>query len=607
MNRFFLSFALCLAVACGRLPDCTDIIPQPVKVAMKSGFYKVDSTAFAASPEDYITVIVDSLSEIKEEGYEIRISPSGRVVRASEERGVFYAVQTLSQMVCAQGIPCADIEDSPRFPYRGIHIDVSRHFFPKEEIFRIIHEMARYKFNCLHLHLTDNGGWRLQLDRYPELTSKGAFRTQADWRKWWDNKDRKYLDEGTAGAYGGYYTKDDIREILSCAEKNHIAVIPEIEFPAHSDAVFVSHPELCCAGRPYVDGEFCAGNPAVYEFYFNVLDEVMELFPSEYIHIGADEARKNSWKVCPACNALMEREGIADYEDLQCYMIEKVEAYLASKGRKLAGWDEVTRNNLEKGALVYSYRGQNYTSESANKGQNVVFTPGAALYFDWYQDTPDTQPVAMIGYTPLRKVYEMEPLAVDPLVALRNEEFILGKKLDGGVDFIKPENASNLVGVQGCAWSEFINDSQHLEYMIFPRALAISELGWTRPDLKDWASFRRRVNVHVRNLHRRGINAYPLSDRIDITSVANGDGTSTVTLDHEKENLCIRYTVDGTEPAVCSAVYNGPFRVAGDAEVRAAVFTGDRMTGPLASARVSADSSLCEYYPYVEPEHWKVK
>ena len=601
---------ICAIIASTSLCGCDptpreelSIVPRPCQVTRTRGYFSVDSASFASDPAMYADFASDC--GIPSEGYVLDVSRKGIKVTSSDSLGAFYALQTLRQMVCSEGVPCSKITDSPRFHYRGIHLDVSRHFFPKEEVFKILDEMAFYKMNYFHLHLTDNGGWRIKLDRYPELTAKGSYRTQKNWVEWWDKHDKRYLDEGTPGAYGGYYTKDDICAILEYARRNNIEVIPEIEFPAHSDAVFISHPELCCEGRAYSSGEFCAGNPLTYEFIENVLDEIIELFPSEYVNIGGDEARKVQWRKCPKCQALMRQEGIEDYDLLQCYMIDRVEDYLRSRGRKMCGWDEISRNELDSTSVVYSYRGQEYVSNAANKGQKVVFTPGAALYFDWYQDTPQTQPRAMVGYSPVKKVYLMEPLADTPEKALANEELILGRKIDTPVEWIRGEEAArNLIGVQGCAWSEFIDDCAHLEYMVFPRLLAVSELGWTPSSRRDWDSFKQRMNAHVKDLRSRNINCYTLSDRVDISSVASGDG-ALVTLECEKYPSEVRYTTDGTDPTSESPLYRSPIAVEAPALVKASRFVDGVPVG-IDSLSVRTDSSAVEYYPYVEPDHWKI-
>lgn len=247
-----------------------------------------------------------------------------------------------------------------------MHLDVSRHFFPKEQIFKILDEMAYYKLNKFHFHLCDNGGWRIQIDKYPLLTKLGSHRMEIEWLKWWDFGDKHYVPEDTPGAYGGYYTKEDIRQIVSYAAGRHIDVIPEIEFPAHSDEVFVGYPEFCCTGRPYTTGEFCVGNPATLRFAEDVLTEIMELFPSKYIHIGGDEARKVAWKSCPKCQHLAREVG--GFEEVQCYMIEHLELFLAEHGRVMMGWDEILKNSLRSSSVPISYRGQRGGIEELTAG-----------------------------------------------------------------------------------------------------------------------------------------------------------------------------------------------------------------------------------------------
>lgn len=592
----------CVLSCCSPEPKALTVVPQPSQLSLHGGWYSVDSAAFRRDPSAFITLVTDS--SIPAEGYRLEVDRRGISVASSDERGAFYAQQTLLQMLSCKGIPCGSISDAPRFPYRGLMVDVSRHFFPKEELFRLLDVMAAYKMNYFHLHLTDNGGWRIRLNRYPELTRKGAFRTEKSWIEWWDKQDKRYLDEGTPGAYGGYFTKDELCQIVAYAAERHIEVIPEVEFPAHSDAVFASHPELCCQGKTYSSGEYCAGNPKTYEFFFNVLDEIIEVFPSRYIHIGGDEARKKEWPKCPKCRALMQREGISDYDELQCYMVDKVEDYLRSRGKVMCGWDELTKNELDPEAIVYSYRGQEYTSKAANKGQNVIFTPGAALYFDWYQDTPQTQPRAMVGYSPIRKTYLMDPVADSPAKALANEQYILGCKLEQEIEWIKGEQAaSRVLGVQGCAWSEFIDDSPHLEYMVLPRLLAVAEMGWSPASCRDWEDFKRRLSVHVPALRAAGLNCYPLSDRVDISSSIE-EGKALVSFECEKYSSELRYTLDGSTPNSSSALYTAPFELSGPALVKVSRFE-DGVPAGTDSLFVGTREPVVEYYPYVEPDHWK--
>ena len=388
---------MALSGCCSHEAIRVNLIPRPAEMEVLSGYFQPGNTTV----DDFTTVVVDNsrMDALGREGYELTVDRSSVRLTAATQTGIFYGKRTLEQLMTDKGIPCVRVSDRPRFAYRGMHMDVSRHFFPKSQVLKMLDEMARYKLNVFHFHLTDNGGWRIRIDKYPRLTAEGAFRTQRDWYAWWDRNDRRYLPEGTPGAYGGYFTKEDIREIVTYAAERHITVIPEIEFPAHSDAVFIGYPELCCTGKPYTTGEFCVGNEQVYTFMEDVLTEVMELFPSKYIHIGGDEARKVAWATCPKCQALIERERLDGIQGLQPYMIARIQDFLASKGRVMVGWDEILHNELHSETLVMSYRGQKGAIEAANRGNYAVMTPGEVLYFDWYQADPSTQPVSYTHLT----------------------------------------------------------------------------------------------------------------------------------------------------------------------------------------------------------------
>ena len=396
-------------------------------------------------------------------------------------------------------------------------------------------------------------------DKYPKLTTDVAFRTESDWQKWWDGKDRKYLPEGTPGAYGGYFTKEDIREIVDYATARHINIIPEIEFPGHSDEVFVAYPELSCAGKPYTTGDFCIGNEKSFTFMEDVLSEVIELFPSEYIHIGGDEAGKGAWKTCPKCQGLMRRNGMKDVDELQSYMIHRAEKFLISKGRKLIGWDEILEGGLAPEATVMSWRGEEGGIKSARMGHDVVMTPGGYMYFDFYQADPKTQPYAIGGYTPIKRAYSYNPVPVDSLTA---------------------EESKHILGVQANTWTEYIKDEKHLEYMMFPRALAVAEIGWTPQEDRSWEDFKPRMNANIPVLQRMGINTFTLSDEIETTmEVDTLRREIKVMLDAEKYPAEIRYTTDGSIPAASSRVYNGPIVVKDSADIKAAIFRDGQLQG----------------------------
>ncbi|MCI7707760.1 MAG: family 20 glycosylhydrolase [Bacteroidales bacterium] len=546
------------------------LIPEPFEMTQSNGMFKVSQAMLvgAGSASNKVNFRVDpNATDIPDEGYQLEIDKAGVRLVAKTETGLFYGKQTLLQLLTPNGLPYVKINDHPRFPYRGLHLDVSRHFFNKEEVKKLMNVMSYYKLNTLHLHLTDAGGWRLQIDKYPKLTQEGAFRTQSDWREWWDNgKDRQYLKEGTEGAYGGYYTKDDIRDMLAYAAEKHITIIPEIEFPAHSDEVFVAYPELCCAGKSHTSGDFCIGNPKTFEFMENVLTEVIELFPSEYIHIGGDEAGKNTWKTCPKCQALMKKEKLANVDELQSYMIRKAEEFLNSKGRRLIGWDEILEGGLAPEATVMSWRGEAAGFKSARMGHDVIMTPGSYMYFDFYQADPRYQPVAIGGYTPIRKVYNYNPIPQDSLTA---------------------EEAKHFLGVQANTWTEYIPTPEHLEYMMFPRALAVAEIGWTPQEKRDWQDFKPRVNAHIPVLQRMGLNPFPLSNELEFDMVVDTiQKEIRVTMDAEKYPAEIHYTTDGSTPTASSPIYQEPIVVKDSAKIVAGIFVNGQLQDRVSEQRV---------------------
>lgn len=558
-----------LAIACSfLLAACSpketaqvNLIPKPVHLEVAGGYFKVD-TNLIMNPGQSGTIrysIDEAAKDKNPEGYELKVTDKGIDLRAASEAGLFYGKQTLLQLVTPEGIPFVSIQDAPRFPYRGVHMDVSRHFFPKEEVLKLLDVMAFYKLNVLHFHLTDNGGWRIQLDKYPKLTTHGAFRTESDWRKWWDGKDRKYLLEGTPEAYGGYYTKDDIREIVAYAAARHIDILPEVEFPGHSDEVFAAYPELTCSGKPYQSSDFCIGNEQSFTFMEDVLTEVIELFPWKYIHIGGDEAEKAGWKKCPKCQALMKQKGMKHVDELQSYMIHRAEEFLISKGRKMIGWDEILQGGLAPEATVMSWRGEDGGIKAARMGHDVIMTPGNYMYFDFYQADPKTQPYAIGGYTPVKRVYSYNPVPVDSLTA---------------------EEQAHILGVQANTWSEYIPTSEHLEYMMFPRVLALAEIAWTPQEDRTWEDFKPRMNAHIPVLQKKGIHTFTLSDEIEATmQVDTVKKEITVILDAEKYPVEIRYTTDGSLPTASSSLYTAPIVVKDSADIQAAIFLNGQLQG----------------------------
>ena len=471
--------------ACRRSVGEMILVPMPQEATFTGGYFETDSARFVERAGDgYVACRIDpSAPEIRPEGYRLKVTRRGIDLTALDSAGLFYGRQTLCLLATAQGIPCVEIIDNPCFGYRGIHLDVSRHFFPVETIFRLLDEMARYKLNKFHFHLADNGGWRIRIDAYPLLTRLGAFRTESDWLEWWSYGDRHYVPEDTPGAYGGYYTKEEIRRIVAYAAERFIEVIPEIEFPGHSDEVFAAYPELCCSGRAYTSGEFCVGNPLSLKFMDEVLTEVLELFPSKYIHIGGDECPTVMWEKCPHCKARMKAEGLRRPRQLQNYATARVEKFLNARGRRLIGWDEILEGDVTPTATIMSWRGAKGGIEAARQGNHAIMAPTTNCYLDYYQ-TRDTarEPLAIGGYLPVEKVYELDPY-----------------------EQLTPAEQVCILGVQANLWTEYIATWPHAEYMLLPRLSALAEVGWSL-DRKDYAGYLHRVRRLARIYDACGYN-----------------------------------------------------------------------------------------------------
>lgn len=392
----------------------------------------------------------------------------------------------------AWSVQATAIQDSPRFEYRGLMLDVSRHFRSKEFVKKQIDALAYYKLNRLHLHLTDAAGWRIEIKKYPLLTELAAWRPEANWKRWWNEGGRKYCRFDAPGASGGYYTQDDIRELVNYARERHITIIPEIEMPAHSEEVLTAYPELSCSGEPYKNADFCVGNEKTFTFLEDVLTEVMELFPSQYIHVGGDEAGKAAWKTCPKCQKRMKDEQLDNVDELQSYLIHRVEVFLNAHGRKLLGWDEILQGGLAPNATVMSWRGEQGGIDAVKSGHQAIMTPGSHCYIDSYQDAPYSQPEAIGGYLPLEKVYSYNPIPAS----------------------LTPDEAKLIYGVQANLWAEYIQTDEHCEYMIYPRILALAEVAWSAPERKSWTDFRPRALKAVGYLQSKGYHPFDLKKEI---------------------------------------------------------------------------------------------
>jgi hexosaminidase len=440
------------------------------------------STVFGTPARAVVLWIDPSLEKSAgKEGYRLEVLPMASVqITAASPAGLFYAGQTLRQLLLPAKVrpgehpgpvtwrfPCCKIEDKPRFPWRGLLLDEGRHFFGKEYVKHCIDLLAAHKMNTLHWHLTEDQGWRIEIKKYPKLTEIGAWREQT---------------EGDGKRYGGFYTQDQIREVVAYAAKRHVTVVPEIEMPGHSLAALTAYPQFSCTGGPFkvrtkwgVEQDvYCAGNDATFAFLFDVLDEVTGLFPSTFIHIGGDECPKARWKSCPKCQARIKAEGLKDEHELQSYFIRRIEEHLASKGRRLIGWDEILEGGLPPKATVMSWRGMKGAAAASKSGHDYVATPNTHCYLN--------RPATMIS---LEKVYSFEPIPKDLAAASRG----------------------HCLGVQGNMWTEHTPTSADVDRLLWPRLCAVAEVGWTPKDGRNEADFLARMGVHASRLKALGVRA----------------------------------------------------------------------------------------------------
>ena len=498
-----------------------NVIPEPRKVYLKDGYFKIQNkiilhtnVSSATSYEQliYLKSKLNKLAGVKavlyknepisnyvilnlyQDGdsadYYIDVDNNGIRISSAAELGLFYGMQTVIQLISTAKdgkIQSQHISDSPKFLWRGMHLDCSRHFFNVTEVKEYLDLMAMYKMNVFHWHLTDDQGWRIEIKKYPELTQIGAYRSGSMVGRYSDHN----ID---TIRYGGFYTQKDIKEIVKYAQNLHITIVPEIEMPGHSMALLASHPELSCNGGHYevakqwgvFEDVLCAGNDSVFSFMENVLDEVMELFPGDYIHIGGDECPKVRWDSCELCQKRIKDEGLKDAHELQSYFINRIDAYVNSKGRKIIGWDEILEGKkLSSTAAVMSWRGEKGGVEAANAGHYVVMTPGNPCYFDHYQvkDTKN-EPIAIGGYNPLDSVYFYKVIPRD----------------------LNPESTKFIMGAQANLWSEYFPNFQQVEYMMMPRMMALSEVLWSYPQQRNYSDFISRMKAQRGMLDKLKVN-----------------------------------------------------------------------------------------------------
>lgn len=493
------------------------------------------------------------------EGYNLSVNSTGIVMRAADAHGIFYAAQTLNQLLPVTAnkalktvyVPAVEITDKPRFEWRGLMLDVGRYFYSVDFIKKYIDYLAIHKMNTFHWHLTEDHGWRIEIKKYPRLTQVGAWRagTQFD----------RHPTQVDKNPHGGYYTQDQIREVVAYAKDRYVNVVPEIEMPGHTLAALVAYPELSCTGGPFKmpvnwgiqKDIYCAGNEQTFKFLEDVLTEVAALFPSPVIHIGGDEAPKDRWKVCPKCQARIKSEGLKDEHELQSYFIKRIENFLLTKNKRIIGWDEILEGGLAPNAAVMSWRGIKGGIAAAKEHHDVVMSPTNYMYFDYYQGEPYLEPVAIGGLLTLEKVYSYEPVP----------------------DELTASEAKYIKGVQGNVWGEYIHAPEKAEYMTYPRAAALAEVGWTAPYLKNWENFKRRMETQYKRYDALNINYSATAYNVWVTSSVDSlKGTATVTLKTQGHHPQIKYTLDGSEPTAASLNYGKPLNVSLPVTVRAASF-----------------------------------
>ena len=502
------------------------------------------------------------------EGYQLKVTDANVVISGPTEAGVFYGIQTLRKSIpVVQGmdiaLPAVEISDYPRFSYRGAHLDVSRHFFPVDSVKRFIDMLALHNINRFHWHISDDQGWRIEIKSRPELTEIGSKRTETVI----GHNTGKYDGQ----PYGGFYTQEEAKEIVAYAADRHITVIPEIDMPGHMQAALTAYPELGCTGGPYEvwkiwgisDDVLCAGNDETLKFIDDVLGEIIEIFPSEYIHVGGDECPKVRWKTCPKCQARIKALGIKGDKKhsaeayLQSFIITHAEKFLNDKGRQIIGWDEILEGGLAPNATVLSWRGVEGGLNAAKAGHNAIMAPMPYAYLDFYQEDPEIAPTTIGGYTTLKKTYSYNPVP------------------DDADELVK----KHIIGMQGNLWREYMKTSDRVDYQAFPRAMAIAETGWTLDANKNWKSFCERMVTEFERLEVMDTKPCLNFFDVNINTHVDENGPLMVLLETFYPNAEIRYTTDGSEPTYGSTLYEQPFALEGNIDLKAAAFKDGKILG----------------------------
>lgn len=587
------------------LTQTLSIVPSPAQIVPGEGqFCFSENTVFGVENKEQARIAEDFISlfsqaagftpalkvggkagnvrfrtekQLPEEAYRLKVTSDKIEIRAAGIKGFFYGIQTLRMLLPASiegntksntewNVPVVSISDEPRFAYRGLMLDVSRCFIPKENVIRIIDCMAILKINKLHFHLVDDNGWRLEIKKYPRLTDVGAWRV--------DRTDlpfplRRNQKPGEPTPIGGFYTQEDMKEMIAYAMQRQIEVIPEIEMPAHTNSSLAAYPALTCPvvknyigvipgwGGKNSGAVYCAGNDSVFTFLQDVIDEVVALFPSRYIHLGGDEASKDNWKKCPLCQERMKKEHLRNEEDLQGYFMKRMAEYVHSKGKEVMGWDELTNSFIPEGAILFGWRGMGDAAlKAAEQGHRFIMTPARIMYLIRYQGPQWFEPLTYFGNNTLKDVFDYEPVQPD----------------------WKPEYESLLMGVQASMWTEFCNKPEDVDYLLFPRLAALAEGAWVQPEKKDWKSFLKALDVYNAHIAEKGVRYARSMYNIQHT-VTPDEGVLVMKLECIRPDVEIHYTMDGTEPTVQSACYQKPLLIKEEGTVKCATFDEGKQMG----------------------------
>ncbi|WP_430815999.1 beta-N-acetylhexosaminidase [Carboxylicivirga sp. RSCT41] len=625
IKLLFITISMAMFTACVQTQSSTaPLIPLPNSINSNSGVFSLtDKTSIVVEDNSLLpgvlvfnetikkhsgnalsisekskvkdAIVVSLNNKLPKEGYILNINEKLIEIEASEANGVFYALQSLLQLCSPEiHVPAkkknfvfqlngVSIEDAPQFKWRGMMLDVSRHFFSKEEVKELINYLAFHKINVFHWHLVDDQGWRIEIKKYPKLTEVGAWRVDREDLPW---DARPPMKPGEEASYGGFYTQDDIREVVEYAQKRFVTVVPEIEMPGHTTSSLAAYPEYSCTGGPFnvmpgglwpITDIYCAGNDDTFTFLENVLTEVMELFPSKYIHIGGDEANKAEWEKCSRCQARIQEENLADEHALQSYFIKRIEKFLMANDRILIGWDEILEGGLAPNATVMSWRGFKGGIEAANDGHDVIMSPTSHCYLDYYQGPIDSEPIAFNGFIPLQKVYEFNPVPKE----------------------LSPEKAKHILGGQGNLWTEQVPDKGHMQYMAFPRMAAMAEVLWTNQRNREWNDFSQRIRQIGSTYDAMGLNYARSMYTVQFESVFNEKEKQIgLELSTEMPGMDIYYTTDGTEPSTSSIKYDGVINIDSSVAIKASSFENGRKAGHSSGINLSIHKATAKPINY---------